>query len=112
MRTSKPHELKIGYKTYILRFADKIPGDKTMGDCTFPSMHNHSKGAIRILKGQGAVEKGNTILHEILHAIMMDKGVELDDALEERIVLATANGLVAFIRDNPEFSKQLLKLLE
>jgi hypothetical protein len=111
MRTTKPYDLKVGYKNYILRFADKLPGDKTMGDCTYPSQHNHTKGVIRIIKGLEPVEKGNTILHEILHAIFMDKGLELEDKLEERIVLATANGLVAFIRDNPEFAKQLLKLL-
>lgn len=113
MRTDKKSVVKIGYKDFDIIFINKIDKGKSIGECVLPSSeHKLSKGKIRIAKGQDGIEKANTILHEILHAICYVKGLELTDKLEERIVCAITNGIVGFIKDNPKYALKLFKLIK
>lgn len=111
MRADRKETVHIGYRNYDIVFVKKIDGEKSHGECIYPKHPMHGKGKIRILKGQDGIEKSNTILHEIFHAIARDKGLELSDAMEERIVCAFTNGLVAFIKDNPKFFINFLLLM-
>jgi len=43
----------------------------------------------------------NTLLHEILHAVWKNKGLETEDD-EEACVLLIANGLIEVFKRNPE----------
>lgn len=106
MRTDKRVNLKIGYKDYVMYFVKKIDGGSTYGDCH--NGENGVKGVIRISKGMKKVEKLNTILHEILHAIVYTQGMDLEDKMEERVVLGMANGLVDFMRENPLVMRQIM----
>ncbi|MBY4728630.1 MULTISPECIES: hypothetical protein [Burkholderia] len=54
-------------------------------------------------------EEVDTVLHEILHAILYGMGVQLSEAVEEKFVLATASGLISVLQDNPQFAKWLVK---
>lgn len=81
---------------------EKISEKDTYGLCDFAT------ATITISENQDSVEKSNTMLHEILHAIARDKGLELSDSLEERIVCAFSNGLTGFMRDNPKFFLQMV----
>lgn len=110
MRTDKAAKLKIGYRDFTLRFLKKINKGEELGLCTYPSKRVKCKGQISIAKGMDDAEKANTILHEILHAICYTQGLDLPVAEEERVVNSLSNGLIAFIRDNPRFTLQLLKL--
>ena len=109
MRTDKKITLKIGYKKYLMYFVKKLDGGKTQGDC---ANHDGVKGVIRIAKGQHKVEKANTVLHEILHAICHVQGLNLTDKEEERIVLSLTNGLIDFMRENPKMVEQLQGLVK
>lgn len=49
-------------------------------------------------------EKANTILHEVLHAIVHVWGIEFKDSeQEETIVNSMSSAMVTIIKDNPEF---------
>jgi len=70
MKTDKRKTLLIGYKKWDFRFVDKIDNGESVGVCEHPpSKHNSSKGHIRIAKGLHGIEKANTIMHEVNHAI-------------------------------------------
>ena len=56
-------------------------------------------------------ELANTILHEVNHAILDDKGVNLEFALDEQVVQGMTNGQIAFIKDNPDLFRMLLELM-
>lgn len=105
--------IKIGYKEYVLKFVKKIDDQDGQGECTtiWWSNHDHPTGTIRIKKGQAGVEKANTILHEIGHAIIASQSPKISDKLEEHIVNSFTNGLVAFIKDNPKFFSQIVDLI-
>lgn len=102
--------LKIGYREYTISFVKRFTDGDHVGECENPGSHTHAKGKIRIKKGQDSVEKANTILHEVMHAIAYTQGMNLSDNTEERVVTAFTNGLIGFIRDNPKFVIKLLRL--
>lgn len=52
---------------------------------------------------------GNTFIHEVLHAIYFERN--LGGKSEEEQVTLLANGLCAFIRDNPDTVAFILSLL-
>jgi len=113
MRTDKRETLLIGYKKWDFRFVDKIDRGNALGECEHPaSKHNNTKGHIRIAKGMHGIEKANTILHEINHAIFYSQGLHMPDDVEEQVVLAMTNGFIQFAKDNPKFVKKILRLIE
>lgn len=101
--------MRIGYQDYDLYFVKKIDGGSTQGECHY---NDGAKGVIRIAKGQKKVEKANTILHELLHAISYTQGLHLSADMEERVVRAIANGLIDFMRTNPKVMNQILSLIK
>lgn len=52
------------------------------------------------------IEKADTILHEVFHAILFCQGREPCDH-EERYVRALSAGLISVLADNPKFAKWL-----
>lgn len=112
MRTERKEKLKIGYRIFTMSFVKSINKGETAGLCHYPaSSRVKYQGRIQITKGLDPAEKANTILHEILHAVCYTQGTDLGVKEEERIVNALANGLCAFIRDNPRFILRLFRLL-
>lgn len=112
MRTERKEKLKIGYRTFTLSFVKQIHKGDTVGLCHYPpSSRVKYQGRIQITKGLDPAEKANTILHEILHAVCYTQGLDLGVKEEERIVNSLANGLTAFVRDNPRFVLRLFRLL-
>lgn len=103
----------IGYKKWDFRFVNKIDNGTTLGECKHPtSKHNNTKGHIRITKGMHGIEKANTILHEINHAIFYSQGLNIPYDQEEQVVLSMTNGLVQFIKDNLKFFKAIIRMIE
>jgi hypothetical protein len=64
---------------------------------------------IEIRDGLPDGEEVDTVLHEVLHAILHGMGVQLSEAVEEKFVLAAASGLISVLQDNPQFSRWLIK---
>lgn len=99
-------KLKIGKKTYRIRYVVKVDKDDSFGECDF------TRKRISVKKGQPTDEMANTVLHEILHAICDEKQLGLTREVEEEVVTGITNGLHSLISDNPRFTKKLFGELE
>jgi hypothetical protein len=56
-----------------------------------------------------ASEEADTVLHEILHAILFQMAVLLPPDVEEQFVRSAATGLYAVLQDNPQLAKWLIQ---
>lgn len=74
-----------------------------------------SKGEICIDSNMDSQVQADTLLHEIIHLILIAMGREVGETEElhtEKNVLVIANGLSAFIRDNPGLMAEIQKGLK
>ncbi len=110
MRADRKAQVKIGCRDYTISFHAKLMGSQ--GECLKQFSHDYEKGWIKIKKGMGAQEKGNTLFHEILHAIFTERGLIYSVKEEEKLVTAMTNGIIDFIRDNPKYFKRLMRLIK
>ena len=90
--------IKIGYRTYSIEKNDRVWNKQTESYGQFLS----KEGIICMSSEEDSISQANTLLHEILHGIVYQWGLEseLDDK-EERVVNTLANGLTTVFRDNP-----------
>ena len=93
-----PESIKIGYRNYKLE-----AWKQTVATA------NEASGQLFITAGvlgynqeEKGVSHANTILHEIMHGIIYQWNMELDDKVEETVVSGLANGLTTVFVDNPE----------
>ncbi|TSP13938.1 hypothetical protein [Cupriavidus campinensis] len=57
---------------------------------------------IRVSPDQRPENLANTFIHEVIHAIHWANGLLDEKSDEEDYTIAAANGLCAFVQDNPE----------
>ena len=98
-----PKKIKIGPYNYVVElFPDATTTDH--GACVY----NHQ--TIFLSSNQHAERAGDTLLHEVLHAIWDVTGFDvMPDLHEESIVRGMATMLSAVLRDNPQFAKFILE---
>ena len=98
-----PKKIKIGPYNYVVElFPDATTTDH--GACVY----NHQ--TIFLSTNQHAERAGDTLLHEVLHAIWDVTGFDvMPDLHEESIVRGMATMLSAVLRDNPQFAKFILE---
>jgi predicted SprT family Zn-dependent metalloprotease len=107
-----PKKVKIGYANYnIIQQKEILEGkgkkrEELLGLCYM------QESEIKICKSQSKEELANTLLHEILHAIMWSQGLKLSESTEEKVVTQITNGLCCVIKDNPELISWLKKSLK
>ena len=89
---------KIGYRNYAIEKNDRVWNKQTDSYGQFLS----KEGIICLSSEEDSISQANTLIHEILHGIVYQWGLEsqLDDK-EEQIVNTMANGITTVIRDNP-----------
>jgi hypothetical protein len=95
----KLNALKIGAVTYDVRFVGELT--RRHDDGTWVGLHgvvDYVDCTIRIEAEQNVQVKRTTVLHEAVHAILHNAG--LDDH-DERLVVALGFGLDALLRENP-----------
>jgi hypothetical protein len=68
---------------------------------------HYRQARIDIRAGQLPIDQTDTVLHEVFHAILYCQGREHGGDTEETYVRALATGLVATLKDNPEFAEWL-----
>lgn len=68
-----------------------------------------SDSSIDIVDGQDPIEERDTVLHEVMHAILHCQGREHGGEGEELYVRALAAGVLMVLRDNPKFVKYLTR---
>jgi hypothetical protein len=102
-----PKCVRIGLFDYTIETLSKIDGDvlSRYGDT------NHDLKRLRVCEGYSDVQRALTLLHEILHAVWNEAGLENDDK-EGRIVRAIALGLMQVFRDNSEVNTVFLQTLD
>ncbi len=108
MSLKLPKTVKVGYKTYKLRWMEEhVPGEETQAmGLTY---HRSSTIYVNRSRGEPRQEQANTLVHELLHALFFTQGVKgFTQEQEEHVVNALANGLCTIIVDNPG----LMKLIE
>lgn len=105
MNKRKTYKIKIGYRVFKLRFVKRVDAQDSQGEC------DYIKGLIRIKSSLSGEELYNTIMHEINHAILYDRGLNLSDKTDERIVLAFTNGYHDFFQSNIDFHESLVDLI-
>jgi len=90
-------EIKIGYKKYQILNLDPLLSK--VNDVHGQFIAN--EGVIALSDDEDSISHINTFIHEILHAIIYQWGIELNDKEEERICNTLANGLTTVWVDNP-----------
>jgi len=101
-KTKLPKTIKIGPYEYEIRlFPDSTTSD--YGACVY----NHQ--TIFLSANQHAERAGDTLLHEVLHAIWDVSGFDVQpDLHEETIVRSFATWLSLVLRDNPKLAEFIL----
>jgi|TARA_E500000318_G_scaffold26972_1_gene26989 hypothetical protein len=100
--------IKIGYRDYKIKNLDSIVSKCNEINGQFLA----SDGMIALSSTEDNISHANTLIHEILHAIVYQWGIELDDKDEERICNTIANGLTTVFVDNPSLLSYLQKQLK
>jgi len=98
-----PKKIKIGPYNYVVElFPDATTTDH--GACVY----NHQ--TIFLSANQQAERAGDTLLHEVFHAIWDVTGFDvMPDLHEESIVRGMATMLSSVLRENPQFAKFILE---
>jgi hypothetical protein len=92
-----PGSVKVGYRTYRLELwtEQQAKDEDSDGEC------DHETGVIRLDPTMDAQKAGNTLLHELIHAVWYVWSMPEENIEEEFAVGALTNGLATVIRDNP-----------
>ena len=95
-------KIKVGYQDIVIERETSTFQKQT--DCY--GEYEHRKNQITIQNGLGSLDEANTLLHEILHAVvyinsLTQSGQPLDTENKEEVVINTiTNGLAQVFRDN------------
>lgn len=94
----RPKKVKVKEKEYKIVSRSKRWGKKhdAMGMITF------NRNLIEVDESQSKEAMVDTVLHEILHAVVAEYGIKFKNLREEeRVVHTMANGLTDVYKDNP-----------
>ncbi len=100
-----PRKIKIGYSTFDIesRTQEWKIKHKAVGRCQV------DKSLIEYDFTQSGPEVVNTVIHEILHAIIYIFDIEFDShKKEEYLVRKLSNGIQTVFCDNPEFLEWIM----
>jgi hypothetical protein len=100
--------IKIGYRDYKIKNLDSIVSRCNEINGQFLA----SDGVIALSSTEDNISHANTLIHEVLHAIIYQWGIDLDDKEEEKICNTIANGLTTVFVDNPLLLSYLQKNLK
>jgi len=112
---NKPNNIKVGWKDIRIEY---IEPQFERNNADFWGQFLSRKGVIEIQKEIQGDDLANTLLHEVLHAIVYasslnSEGGALEDHKdEEQTVNSITNHLMAVIKDNPwflDFLKEQIK---
>lgn len=99
-----PKQVKVGGVKYNVSMVE--------ANNDFFGRHNGTLSTIEISKGLSKDQERATIVHESLHAIIMERGLQpifKDAAAEEAFITCFEGGLYAWIKDNPKLMQYLME---
>jgi Zn-dependent peptidase ImmA (M78 family) len=80
---------------------------ESLKDCV--GMWHSDKNRIDIARDQQPIDEADTVLHEVMHAVLHHQGREDGGEVEETYVRALATGTLLMLRSNPELAAWLLR---
>ena len=92
-----PASVKVGYRTYRL----ELWTEQQATDEDSDGESDHEAGAIRLDPRMDPQKAGNTVLHELIHAVWYVWSLPEENIGEELAVGGITNGLATVLRDNP-----------
>ena len=92
-----PEKIKVGYREYKLEKWKQTVANANDAHGQFFA----KEGIIGYTEEEKGISHANTLLHEILHAIVYQWNIELFDK-EEPVVNGLNNGLTTVLVDNPK----------
>ena len=98
-----PEKIKVGYRNYKLEEWKQTVASANDAHGQFFA----KEGIIGYVADEKGVSHANTILHEILHAIIYQWHIDLEEKEEEKLVNGIANGLTTVFVDNSELMDYL-----
>lgn len=98
-----PSTVVIGTVTYQVMI---LPSEKLWKDSGMNLLGHcrHPEAELRVLEGLSDDRTAQIVLHEAIHAIAEDAGIDL----KEKEVRAVCNGIFNMLRNNPDFALYLL----
>ena len=102
------HHRKARVGNSIIRILGRDVDVTTEPDKDLAGYWDSNKGIINVAPGQDAFNSKDTLLHEIMHAILSQQGSMHPYKLEESFVRPLATGLMAVFQDNPQVAKWLV----
>ena len=104
-----PETIKIGYRNYKLEAWKQTVATANEASGQFFI----KEGVLGYNEEAKGVSHANTILHEVMHGIIYQWSMELEEKVEELVVNGLANGLTTVFVDNPQLVDYLrLKIKE
>ena len=97
-----PEKIKVGYREYKLEKWKQTVANANDAHGQFFA----KEGIIGYTEEEKGISHANTLLHEILHAIVYQWNIELGDK-EEPVVNGLTNGLTTVFVDNPKLMDYL-----
>lgn len=104
----RPRRVRINGEEFAIRYRKFLAKEKAVGLCRY------QESRLEIATGQTEFNTRDTVLHEIIHAILVKQGHTgscFEDETEERYVNAIASGVIGVLQDNPEFAQWLVEPL-
>ena len=102
-----PEKIKIGYKEYRLEKWKQTVASANEAQGQFFA----KEGIIGYTDDEKGVSHANTLLHEIIHAIVYQGNIDVGEK-EETIVNGLTNGLTTVLVDNPKLMDYLRKSIK
>ena len=93
-----PDKIKIGYRNYKLEEWKQTVASANDAHGQFFA----KEGVIGYTVEEKGVSHANTILHEVIHAIIYQWNIDLGEKTEEHLVIGLSNGLTTVLVDNPK----------
>ena len=91
----RPERLRILGKRFIVNWVDDLNGLNGLADCDGLE--------ISVVKSLKLDTEQDILLHEVLHAVEGQMGLDVEDTVIERL----ATGLLAVLKDNPNLMSYL-----
>ena len=94
-----PDSIKIAYQDYLFQEWSK---NLASSNEAYGEFFQKEK-VIGLSRTDNGISHANTLMHEILHGIMLQWHTDLNEKDEEKVCSTIANGLTTVMRDNPWF---------
>ena len=106
-----PKRIRIGYRTLRVRFVNPSSAalDGRNGSQCLGSQKTQP-GEMWVATGQDLEEEANTVLHEVIHAVLKNAAHDGFEG-EERIVGAITAGLCQSMQDDPQLWRAMRQVI-